>query len=68
MVELNWGASPLYINYRGILGPVQNKVKVQMTRKFLLSYLEVLEKSRILFDWKNDQKNGTEVWVKINQN
>ena len=30
MVELNWGAS-LLVHYKGILGPVQNKVKVQMT-------------------------------------
>ena len=30
MVELNWGSS-LLVHYRGILGPVQNKVKVQMT-------------------------------------
>ena len=66
-VELGAPPPPL-VHYRGILGPVQNKVKVQMTRKFLLSYLEVLEKSGILFDWKNDRKNDTEVWVKINQN
>ena len=59
MVELNWGLPPCTL--QGYPGPFQNKVEVQMTWKFLLSYLEVLEKSGILFDWKNDRKNGTEV-------
>ena len=49
-----------------VLTKSPGKIRNIAVYRFLISFL-VSKLSRFK-DWKSDKKNGTEVWVKINQN